>query len=250
MPYGYPPVNPSYYSGGGGGYSANPVTSGGGGGYAPPSSMGGGYGGFSGPMSSQSGGQPQGGGGGMDANMWMALFSAIGNRLSDRMNSGAVKEASRADIPSEAYGKALGGMVENMGREGELLKTSELSPRARMAARASGARAADQRGLQGPLAASVAGEAENEAQGQYDQWRMPALQQHRMMYLNLVQQYLQALQQRKAAIDRFNAASREETWAKIPVGPIGKAIGQGVGLDEGKYERMNGAYGTPYVPSY
>lgn len=248
MPYGYPPVNPNYYAGsGGGGYSANPVTTGGGGAYS------GGYGGFSPPVTSQNAtsqgsDRGQGGGGGMDANMWMALFSAIGNRLSDRMNSGAVKEASRADIPSEAYGKALGGMVQNMGLEGELLKNSELSPRARMAARATGARAADQRGLQGPLAASVAGEAENEAQGQYDQWRLPALQQHRMMYLNLVQQYLQALQQRKQAIDRFNASSRESEWAKVPVGPIGKAIGQGAGLDPA-YERMNGAYDAR-VPSY
>lgn len=212
----------SAYGGAGtaGGFSTAPAT---GGSYSQGSG-----GAFSGEGGSQSSG--------LGSNPYTAIFGMIGDRLQGRVNAIQNAAAANAAIPSEAYGNALREFVMQAAIQGRQLADSKLGPNATAAASAVGARSANARGLTGPLAASVQSNSVNQAQSNYNQWRTNALTNARQSYFGLVQQYLAALEARRQAQVQAGYANREGFFAKLPIGPIGKAIGEGVAdMGSGQY---------------
>lgn len=212
----------SGYGGAGtaGGFSMAPAT---GGSYSQGSG-----GAFSGEGGSQSSG--------LGSNPYTAIFGMIGDRLQGRINAIQAASAAHAAIPSEAYAQALRGFVDQAATQGKQLADSKLGPNATAAASVVGSRSANARGLTGPLAASVQSNSVNQAQSNYNQWRTNALMNARQSYFGLVQQYLAALEARRQAQIQAGYADRESFFAKLPIGPIGKAIGEGVAdLGNGQY---------------
>jgi hypothetical protein len=160
---------------------------------------------------------------------WGAIIGAAVGSLQSRLAAQSNANAARAAIPSPAYTDMLRGMVDQMAREGADLKASQLGPNASAAAGAVGARAAAQRGLSGPLAASVATNSVNQAQQNYNQWRMQALQASRQQYLGLVQEYLNAMEKRRQAMIQSGYADRESTYSYLPLDPfVLKPLTQGI----------------------
>lgn len=162
----------------------------------------------------------------------------IGDKVQGRVAAADKYTQARLAIPGPEYANTLQDMVRNTRAEGMALRDSKLGPRATSAARTAGARAADQRGLQGPLAAAVSTESENQAASNYDQWKLQALQMYRQNYLALVREYLSALQQRKGAMQAAQVANRDRMFSMIPMGPIGTGITE-AGINSGLHPASN-----------
>lgn len=231
-------------------YRGGPMTSG------PQYSSGGGSGNaFGGPGAYGYGnGGGQDSGGGMGAGMWMAIIEKALGRAEGRKQTALFADAARAEIPAEP--SYLLPFIAEAGRDGQQLKDSRLGPRTEAAARTAGARAATSRGLQGPLAASVEAGEVTKAQDAYDVWRRSAVGDARSYYLQLVQQYMQALEARRQASVKAGYAEREAHLSKIP-GIIGPAIGRW-GIDNGSWEKQynsknldqRGAYANPNFAAF
>lgn len=192
---------------------------------------------------------------GASAGPWGAIIGAAVGSLSSRLSAGSNAAAARAAIPSPYYADTLGKMVNEMGIEGSQLKSSTLGPNATAAATTVGQRSAESRGLSGPLAASVAASSVNQAQSNYNQWRLGMLQNYRSSYLGLVQQYLAALEARRQAMIQSGYADRENAYAPLPLDPfVGKPLAQGLmnatgGPGNDKSIQAMGGY-NPNVPVF
>lgn len=243
MPYGNY-WNPNYFQGGGsagGGYSANPVTSLPGS-AAPYGAGPGGASAFDVAKSRMGGPDMRGamteparydqeGGGGMGAAGWMALFQGIGDKLEGRRQAQVNEAAARNAIPADP--SYLLPYLREMEAEGKQLASSKLGARPMAEASALGHRAATARGLSGPLAASVQGEAVGRAQDRYNQWRLGALNAYRQQFMDRLSSYMQALEARRQAQVRAGYAEREARIAQNPLlGPIGAAVAR-FALDRG-----------------
>jgi hypothetical protein len=190
----------------------------------------------------------------MSGGMWMAIIEKALGRAEGRKQAALFADAARAEIPANP--DYLLPFILELGKEGQQLKDSQLGPRTEAAARTAGARAASSRGLQGPLAASVEAGEVTKAQDAYDVWRRSALMDARHYYLQLVQQYMQALEARRQASVKAGYAEREAHLSKIP-GILGPAIGR-AGIDAGwwnpEYNSRNldsrGAYANPNFAAF
>lgn len=217
---------------------------------------GGGGGGYFGNIGAYGNGGGGGGSGesGMSGGMWMAIIEKALGRAEARKQTALYSDAARAEIPSDP--SYLRPFIDEMGREGAALKSSQLSPQGESAARTAGARAASNNGLQGPLAASVEAGEVTKAQDAYNLWRHSALTNARDYYLQLIRQYMGALEARRQGTVKAGYAEREAQLSKVP-GIIGPAIGR-AGIDAGwwgpEYNSKNldqrGAYSTPNFQTF
>jgi hypothetical protein len=196
-----------------------------------------------------SGGQGGGGGAGNSGGLWMAIIEKALGRVEGRKQTAAMSDAARASIPSDPA--FLLPFIQQMGADGTALRNAKVPQRLEASARVAGNRAATGRGLSGPLAASVEAQSVDEATDAFEQWRQQALSGSRDRYLQLVREYMEALEARRQASVRAGYAEREAHLSKIP-GILGGFIGR-AGIDQGWWEPQynsknldqRGAYSTP-----